>query len=107
WPIDCHRRLVGTSVLRAAERQHVSVNVAEWPGTPPARVARRVDPATLRVLQSDARSVLLPSKTSLDDLARGWYSMLHTICGSERVNVAIGPARWHAGGWRTPLLSDP
>ncbi len=106
---QCHRRLVATTLLRAARAQGVAITVQEWPGgRPTARTAAafRVPDGTIAALSagtSDWASLGRYRPTSAE-LGLPTGSLVRLTEPDRSLTVATCPPRLSRGAWKLQLL---
>jgi len=108
----CHRRLVGTTLLKAAEAAGVPISVQEWPGgePAPAPVADfEVAPKTLAALQVNRRlwAPLRDQQLSPEALGLPVGSLVALTEGPDKLTIATCPPVLANGAWKLQLLVPP
>lgn len=109
-PCDCHRRVVGKLVVRAARKRGVPVNVVEWPGTgTPSDVALDVSvfPSVYDGAVGNSIWMPLPRSLSLAELGvLSWGAVARIRArGRAPALLILGSVRPRNGRWHVETYS--
>jgi hypothetical protein len=109
WPrwegkVSCHRRVVANTVLAAARRQGINIEIVEWPGGKPVRLSFDLDRTMFRSVINGRMTIPLPTRTNPADLAGPpWGSIATFRHEGQEVHRLVGPAIWQKDRWCLPV----
>lgn len=104
FPRYCHRRTVGTLLLRAARRRRVPLGICEWPGSQTGDIDLAVSAEIFQAVLRGRSSIPLGARPGLATVAALPWGSIATLHERDReLHRLVGPARWRSGGWSLPL----
>jgi hypothetical protein len=104
YNVTCHRTEVARLVLKAARKQSISVEIAEWPGGSPRPLKVEVTAAEFRAVQKN-RLVIHPKRLDLAELAGlPWGTLVSLRSNNETLYRLVGPLSYEGGKWAHPVF---
>lgn len=104
---SCHRTLVASELLSAAERRATPIVVVEWPGLesqPKETATIKLDATVVKKLAKVPSSIPLgPDQPDVRWLSLPWYSVLRFESPKLAGYLYSGPARFRPRGWELPF----
>jgi hypothetical protein len=104
YDVTCHRTEVARLVLKAARRQRIAVEIAEWPGGSPRPCTVEVTAADFRAVKKN-RLVIHPKRVDLAELAGlPWGTFVSLRSKNESLHRLVGPLGYQGGKWGLPVF---
>ena len=101
----CHRWVVGSLLLKAAERAAIPIEVVEWPGDLPSELTLTVTNETLAKVRRGGKAISLGDISRLPRFAGLAYgSVVCLQARTENLWIITGPAFYRSGDWQLPIL---
>jgi hypothetical protein len=96
---ECHRRIVGDLVLKAAKKAAKKIEIVEWPGGEQTEIELEVAPDILkRVGKGTLKNIPLNGQMDLATCAAlPWASTVKLRAGDDDKSILVGPARSISG----------
>ncbi len=103
--ITCHRWTVGTSLLKAARRQGIDIEVVEWPGEAPERIEVPLSRKDFTSVERGRMTIPLGRRPALEEVVGlGWGSVATICCGEEQIYRVVGPVIYRGQQWHLQVL---
>jgi len=101
---SCHRVVVASALLKIARKRNVDLQISEWPGGTPQRVAHELtDDEAKDVLRGRRSLPLGRRRPPIELLSLPWDSIVRFRSPTHSFRALAGPARFIAGEWILPL----
>lgn len=106
-PCECHRRAVTSLLLRAARKQRIKVEIAEWPGGQPTGAFQQsVSETQLKAIRRNGHANIRLGQRipAVKLLALPWKSIAKLSSSMDSVSAVVDAPRRTRLGWCLPVV---